>query len=430
MERVLIVEDNSLDALAAAEALHTGQPSYETMRADSLAEALAAKGYDAVVLDLGLPDSSGMDTVEAMLKATSAPIIVHSASGHDDLVRRALQGGCSDYVIKGRDHDLKRAVRHALMRSGHRQAILEKARLLREVLQALVRDWPLGLDVATGLPAFVADHNGTVMRATASGLDCLNATHTDVGDLMVRSRHRLSAGHSISYAAGDWDLLLTPRPGHSKQAVGIFSPRAQALHPALDATLAHHHFRTPLTPILMDVSTLSLGGGEDPRLRRIKENAARLQAFASQYVDVTALHSDLLPLHHEPIDLAPFLRTQGVPVAAPDELHVICDPRRTEDLVNSILSRGDASIEAAVRGDQVHITITLRKWEGPSPAQLLAPFEAPAPGDPGGLALHLGREVLRRSGGDLLVEADGEDMQFTLVLEHMLPTTKDVANGA
>lgn len=91
--------------------------------AKTLAEGIAAAGKnkpDIVLLDLSLPDSAGLATVQAMRAALpGTPIVV--LTGYDDnaLAIAALQTGAQDYLVKGYfDHDaLGRAVRHALVRS-------------------------------------------------------------------------------------------------------------------------------------------------------------------------------------------------------------------------------------------------------------------------------------------------------------------------
>ena len=64
--RILLVEDNEVEATLLAEILKdTGEP-FEVTHAETMAEAqkAARAGFDAVLLDLSLPDSRGLDTLE------------------------------------------------------------------------------------------------------------------------------------------------------------------------------------------------------------------------------------------------------------------------------------------------------------------------------------------------------------------------------
>jgi DNA-binding NarL/FixJ family response regulator len=88
---------------------------------------------DVVLLDLSLPDSAGLATVQAMRAALpEIPIVV--LTGHDDnaLASAALQIGAQDYLVKGQfDHDaLGRAVRHALARHALEQRLRENEKIL------------------------------------------------------------------------------------------------------------------------------------------------------------------------------------------------------------------------------------------------------------------------------------------------------------
>lgn len=91
--------------------------------AKTLAEGITmAKGnkLDIVLLDLSLPDSVGLATVQAMRTALpNVPIVVLTGLDDNALAIAALQAGAQDYLVKGQfDHDaLGRAVRHALVRS-------------------------------------------------------------------------------------------------------------------------------------------------------------------------------------------------------------------------------------------------------------------------------------------------------------------------
>jgi two-component system, sensor histidine kinase len=90
--------------------------------ASSLAEGLALARqhkHDLLFIDLGLPDSMGLRTLEAVRNALPEPALI-VLTGHDDqeLAVQALQAGAQDFLVKGQyDADLlKRTVRHAVVR--------------------------------------------------------------------------------------------------------------------------------------------------------------------------------------------------------------------------------------------------------------------------------------------------------------------------
>jgi two-component system KDP operon response regulator KdpE len=101
MSRILIVEDER--PLLRALAMNLVARGYAVTEAGSGARALTAladERHDAIVLDLGLPDMSGVDVIRAVREFAATPIIVLSArSGSSDKVE-ALDLGADDYVTK------------------------------------------------------------------------------------------------------------------------------------------------------------------------------------------------------------------------------------------------------------------------------------------------------------------------------------------
>ena len=99
--RVLVVDDEP----QILRALRTGlrAAGYEVETADTVEGALAAAGLrppDAVILDLILPDGTGVEVARELRKWSSAPVIVLSAVGEEQEKVAALDAGADDYVTK------------------------------------------------------------------------------------------------------------------------------------------------------------------------------------------------------------------------------------------------------------------------------------------------------------------------------------------
>jgi two-component system KDP operon response regulator KdpE len=99
--RVLIVDDER--TLLRALAMNLTARGYQVTEAENGTKALnaiAERDHDVILLDLGLPDMSGLDVIRAVREYASTPIIVVSArTGSTDKVT-ALDLGADDYVTK------------------------------------------------------------------------------------------------------------------------------------------------------------------------------------------------------------------------------------------------------------------------------------------------------------------------------------------
>jgi signal transduction histidine kinase len=104
--RVLLVEDNVGDAdlfLRALRMTALGKFEVETVSRLSIAVQRAAAGNtDVIALDLSLPDSFGIETLETMQRAASMiPIVVLTGEDDERVGLDALNAGAQDYVVKG-----------------------------------------------------------------------------------------------------------------------------------------------------------------------------------------------------------------------------------------------------------------------------------------------------------------------------------------
>jgi signal transduction histidine kinase len=121
--QVLLIEDNAGDARLLREMFSTEKPgSFELTHLLRMSEAvihLAKGGVDIVLLDMGLPDGHGLDTVRrAHAAAPGVPVIVLTGLDDEVLAAEAMKEGAQDYLIKGQieNRALPRALRHAIER--------------------------------------------------------------------------------------------------------------------------------------------------------------------------------------------------------------------------------------------------------------------------------------------------------------------------
>ncbi|WP_113702405.1 response regulator transcription factor [Nonomuraea lactucae] len=97
--RVLVVEDDTRVAAALAVAL--GRHGFEVLRAESIAEALAAPTVDMILLDLALPDGDGVDLCRRLRRdGADVAIIALTARGEERDRIAGLRAGADDYLVK------------------------------------------------------------------------------------------------------------------------------------------------------------------------------------------------------------------------------------------------------------------------------------------------------------------------------------------
>jgi len=104
--RVLLVEDNPADARLLAESLRESGPDAfrvtHVARLSAAVEAIGRSPADVILLDLSLPDSSGLGTVERMrVAAPNVPIVVLTGLQDEALGLQAVRMGVQDYLVKG-----------------------------------------------------------------------------------------------------------------------------------------------------------------------------------------------------------------------------------------------------------------------------------------------------------------------------------------
>ena len=117
---VLLVEDDDGDALLVQELLREVGAPVVLLRARSLGQATTMVAQAAcVLLDLGLPDSRGLQGLRQLLQLEpEAAIVVLTGEANEHLGEQAVRAGAQDYLVKGEvaGHMLHRVIRYAVER--------------------------------------------------------------------------------------------------------------------------------------------------------------------------------------------------------------------------------------------------------------------------------------------------------------------------
>ncbi len=165
--KTLLVEDNPGDARLVKEALLDAKDAeFELTHFDRLRpalEELKKTDFDIILLDLSLPDETGLKTLyRTHLEAPNVPIVVLTGLSDHELSLKALQEGAQDYLVKGQVESdlLSRSIRYAIERT----QILEARKVSEEKYRSLTDDV---LD-SSAVGLFILDANNKVIWVNKS----------------------------------------------------------------------------------------------------------------------------------------------------------------------------------------------------------------------------------------------------------------------
>jgi hypothetical protein len=139
--KVLLVEDDPLHAQIIEGMILGEQKLFELVHETTLARAierLSQNSIDLILLDLALPDSSGLGSFDQLHRLfPNLPIVVLTASADDTLASQALQTGAQDFLIKWElnSHLLTRALRYSLERKRNERALRASESRYRDLVE-------------------------------------------------------------------------------------------------------------------------------------------------------------------------------------------------------------------------------------------------------------------------------------------------------
>jgi two-component system, NtrC family, response regulator AtoC len=201
--RLLLVEDNPGDADLVREMLDSADTArFELSRASRLSEGttlLAAGTYDAVLLDLGLPDSSGLDTFYTLHTAVPwIPVVVLTGTSDSETGIHAVAAGAQDYLVKGSTDGptLANRIRYALERKRAERTtadVRERGREMTELVLSATRERTLPGLIYDGMiscnPQMLANL-GVVRKVADTNVPVLIRGESGTGkELVARALH-------------------------------------------------------------------------------------------------------------------------------------------------------------------------------------------------------------------------------------------------
>ena len=382
---VLLVEDNPPDAALIGILLgETRAPTFELEIARRLEEGLdrvKQQKPDVILLDLGLPDSQGIDTLERMLQlAPGAPVLVLTGLDDEAVGVDAMKAGAQDYLVKGQvDTDqLVRAIRYGIQRHtlrrelatthAQQQAILDQTRdgiiivdddgvvlylnPAAEQILGLQQDQTLGKPI--GLPIAVKQFNemevvrpdGHVVAAEkrVAQIEWEGATAhlASLRDITDRKQHE-----ETRRTLKAKDLVLD-------ELNELNDMKSQFIE------VVTHEMRTPMTAVLSSVGLLtdgSLGDINDSQkkfLQMISRNIDRLSRFTTEVLSLSRLDADKYVLRPREMSLVAALtpvvellnattKQKGIVLClegadSEPDLEVFADPDAVSQVITNLVS--------------------------------------------------------------------------------------------
>ena len=191
MIRVLFVDDDTEAQKTLSMVLRDG---FSVISAGSAGEGLAkarSEDPDVVLLDIGLPDRSGLDLLDEILALPAAPpVVMLTIYGDVELIKRAVRAGAADYILK--PYDLAKL-------EGTLERAVRSAELAGRVAPANSGG---ALDRLVGESQAMAELRALVRRYAAADCPVLIQGESGTGkELVARAIHELSPRRSAPFLA-------------------------------------------------------------------------------------------------------------------------------------------------------------------------------------------------------------------------------------
>jgi diguanylate cyclase (GGDEF)-like protein/PAS domain S-box-containing protein len=270
---LLLVEDNPADVRLLREMFHeqnslrTELTQVETMRAAE--EHLAGCATDIILLDLGLPDAQGLESIRrARAVAPQVPLVVLTALDDESMAAQALQAGAQDYLIKGQidARGLLRALRYAVERKNMQEELFREKELAQVTLNS-IGDAVISTDIAGNINFLnlvavrmtgwtQAEAAGKPMREVFRVLDATSRKATpNPMEMAIRQNHTIHLPSNCILVQRDGSEIpiedsvapIHDREGQAAGVVIVFRDVSSTQTMAVQmAHSAHHDFLTGL----------------------------------------------------------------------------------------------------------------------------------------------------------------------------------------
>jgi PAS domain S-box-containing protein len=469
--KVLLIEDNPGDVRLVQEMLKETASNFRIHVAAALEEGLqflASHDIDVVLLDLGLPDSYGLETLTKLqTKASHLPIVVTTSVEDEALAVRAVQRGAEDYLVKGQVEKgmLRRALLYAVERKRMKTALAHSEERYRQIVEMASEGiWTTDNQ---GITVFVNPCMAEMLGYTVA--EMVGKSFFDFIGEEEKVRSLAWQGNLERGISGQYELKMQRKNGtefwfwvsatrlqdtkgqyigHLGMFTDITERKKAELLKDEFLGLVSHELRTPLTIVMGSIYTAMSDGMPSEEVRDLLENAAdgaeSLSRILENLLELTRAQAGRLKIRKESINMAELAReviaklksksgTRRFSLDMPDDLpQVVADAIRVERIIYNLLDNAvkyspdgsEVRVFSHCQGDCVVVGVSDR-GTGISPHdqdRLFQPFERlsnpSANSSQGtGLGLVVCKRLVEAHGGQIWVESElgqGSTFFFTL----------------
>lgn len=216
--KVLMVEDEPADeATIHAMIVNGGAGRYEVVHEKTLSgatERLRKETFDLILLDLSLPDSNGLTTMNSIQhEASGAAIVVITGTDDEAIALEALKSGAEDFLVKGQFNVslLVRSAKYAVERKRAEEKI-EKA----------ATEWRKTFDSISDM-VLILDKERTVVRANKAVFNILGLRPQDI---LGKKCHQWAHSGDHPWPGCPLEKLLVDKKVYSEEVRG---PQGESL---------------------------------------------------------------------------------------------------------------------------------------------------------------------------------------------------------
>ncbi|WP_341251361.1 hybrid sensor histidine kinase/response regulator [Euzebya pacifica] len=268
IRRLLLVEDSPSDAVLIT-SLVEERSAWDVVHVTTNTAATAALengSFDAVLLDLGLPDGEGLASVRAMRDSFDVPIIVLTARPEATWGTEVVRSGAQDFIAKDEADaaGLERALRYAVQRHAQVQQLGRAQRRLQRYARAVAHDVRTPIATIRGFAEMILVEEQTRGAADSRTVDY-------AGRIVSQSKRLLDmAADLLEDATDDTDAVVDMTAG-ARWVEELLGNRMDALGAQMTITRLPRlqGKRTVLRQVLLNLSSnvLDHAKGTDLEMR-------------------------------------------------------------------------------------------------------------------------------------------------------------------